>query len=74
MAASGDPRRNSSDARLRIARDTVILALAVFVTVVAALRVHDPPSRLILLGFAASLLGLPATFRVAERRNNDKEG
>lgn len=59
----------------QIIRDFVILGLAIFVAVFGVTSIHDPTVLGITLGFAATLLGVPAALRLDQsRRKNGENG
>lgn len=63
---------------LRVWRDVVLgfvlIALGVFVTVFAVVKIQDATRLGVVLGFAATLLGIPATVRLdAARRHQERD-
>ncbi len=55
-----------------IFRDFTIIALAAFSTIFGVIVIHDPTLLGIVLGFAATLLGVPAAVRLdAARRRSE---
>jgi hypothetical protein len=58
---------------LSVFQDFLVMAIATFIAVFGTLRIHEPTVLAIVLGFAGTLLGVPAFKRFDTRRRNSSE-